>query len=205
MAILRCQAGAALVTALMLTMLCLVIAMALLYTVTTGTRISASQKRYRSALQAAHGGVELMTLEIIPRLAQLEATESTLKSDFSLIDLQLPHYDCLQQKLAKPTSQWGDCNASYDTEDSPDLVFKLSGEKIGEKGFNVSAKIVDTVPGNSDKNSSELLDQGSAVAGIDEVIIRPQHVPAIYSVSVQGVREGGHVREKAKLSALYAY
>ena len=205
MRILRSADGAALVTALMLTMLALVISLALLQWVGTGTRISAGQKRYRSALEAAHGGVELLTLELIPKLARMEATESSLKSDFSLIDLQLPQYDCLKQKLHNPTSSWGACNASADPDDAPDAIFKLSDERSRGKGFQVSTKIVDTVPGNSDSSGIiEYLDQGSSVSGSEQVI-RPQHVPGIYNISVQGVREGGHVREKARLSVLYAY
>ncbi len=207
MRILRCEAGAALVTALMLTMLSLVIALALLSTITMGTRISASQKRYRSALAAAHGGVELMTQEIIPRLLQtdpLNTTQDGIKNDLSPVNLQLPQSGCLQQKLNTPTNKWNAaCSSSADPTQSPDVTFRLSGS-VQETGFNVSAKIVDAEPGNSDKSFVELLDVGMSASGRDEVI-HPQHVPALYNLSVQGVREGGGSREKALLSVLYAY
>jgi hypothetical protein len=42
------------------------------------------------------------------------------------------------------------------------------------------------------------------VSGKEE-IVHPQHVPGIYNLSVQGEREGGASREKARLSVLYAY
>jgi hypothetical protein len=50
------QKGAALVTALMLTLLALVISTTLLYVVMAGSRLSGSHKRYRTALAAAKGG-----------------------------------------------------------------------------------------------------------------------------------------------------
>src|SRR5690349_18078732 len=106
----RNQEGAALVTALMLTMLSLVIAMALLSTVISGIGVSASQKRYRSALSAAQGGVELLGRELIPRLFEAGATKEKIKGDFSLINLQLPQYDCLRQKLNSPSANWSACS-----------------------------------------------------------------------------------------------
>ena len=198
--------GAALVTALMLTVLSLVVAMALLYAVTAGTKISASQKRYHSALSAAHGGVELVTQEIIPRLLQLDPeTQTTLQQEFSLIGLQLPAYGCLQQKLGRATASWSaDCaaQAGSDPDLAPDLSFTLSGGPGDEPGYRVAMKIVDTVPGNTDLAGVELLEAGSSVAGGEEVI-RPQHIPGMFSISVQGA--GGSPREKARLSVLYAY
>ena len=204
MAILREEKGAALVTALMLTMLSLVISMALLYSVTMGTKISASQKRYRTALAAAHGGVELFTREIIPLLFQSGITRESVQSQFSLVNLQLPQYACLQQKLNTPTGKWtcADPDPSDPTV-SPDVTFQLSGSAT-DQGFNVSAKIVDSVPGNTDNSGMEYLDAGNSVAGTDEVI-HPQHVPGLYDIAVQGVRRGGNNSEKARLSVLYAY
>jgi hypothetical protein len=206
MRMLRSADGAAMVTALMLTMLALVISMGLIYSVTNGARISASQKRYRSALAAAHGGVELLTLEIMPRLFQTGVTQAGIKGDFSLLNMQLPQYDCLQQKLKTPSADWNLCSAaqvSADPAEMPDLAFTLSGSSQ-EKGFSVTAKIVDTVPGNSDNGAADYLDVGLSVAGKDEVV-HPQHVPGIYHLSVQGVRDGASNREKARLSVLYAY
>jgi hypothetical protein len=201
------EAGAALVTALMLTMLSLVIALTLLYTVTAGTRISASQKRYRSALAAAQGGVELATGEIIPRLMQLEpSTRTTLQNDFALIGLKLPGYGCLQQKLSSPTAAWTACSAAQtnaDPADAPDLTFTLGSTLSFDQGYRVAVKIVDAVPGNSDvSGGNDLLESGNSVSGKEEAI-RPQHVPGMYSISVQGA--GGSAREKARLSLLYAY
>jgi len=204
------QDGAALVTALMLTMLSLVVAMTLLYAVTAGTRITGSQKRYRSALAAAHGGVELVTQQIIPSLLQqnLEpgtALQTQLLNNFAPIGLQLPAFACLQEKLINPTSAWSTACAAQaalpDIADTPDLSFVLPGLP-SEPGYSVTMKIIDTVPGNSDTAGFDLLDPGSSVAARDEEI-RPQHIPSMFNISVQGV--GGTPREKARLSLLYAY
>jgi len=201
------EKGAAMVTALMLTMLALVISMTLLYSVIMGTKISASQKRYRTALAAAHGGLELFTQELIPRLLS-DTSQGSLQGDFSQISLQLPQYDCLRQKLDHPTSQWIACTdprqLTADPGQAPDVTFRLRGDQGTATGYNVSTKIVDTVPGNSDRSGYDLLDPGYAVAGSDQVV-HPQHVPAIYNIAVQGVMEGAGSREKARLSVLFAY
>jgi hypothetical protein len=200
------ERGAALVTALLLTMLSLVMALTLLYVVSTGSRISASQRSYRTALAAAHGGVELFTQEIIPLM--FSGTSATsLQDTLSPVHLQVPEFDCLQQKLSVATAGWSQAcrdKAGSDPSRFPDATFRLSSGRPSENGFTVSTKIVDSVPGNSDRGGVDYLDLGGGVAARDEVI-HPRHVPGIYSIAVQGVREGGGAREKAQLSVLYAY
>ncbi|BCG47850.1 hypothetical protein GEOBRER4_n2699 [Citrifermentans bremense] len=205
MAILRSEGGAALITALMLTMLTLVIALTLLTIITAETRVSGSQKRYRSSLAAAQGGVELLTAEIVPRLFQSWSLDD-LKDDYSSIELQLQATDCLKQKLEEPADRWNKCStaqASTDPAQAPDVSFRLAGEAPA-KGFVVTSKIIDTTPGNSDSSGNDLLDPGGSVTSNDQ-IVRPRHVPAMYNLSVQGVREEVGSREKARLSVLYAY
>ena len=205
MTILRSQDGAALITALMLTMVALVIALALLTMINTGTQLSASQKRYRSSLTAAQGGVELLTRELVPRLLRGDPL-ADLADDYSLIELKLPPNDCLRQKLELPKGQWSNCSAAQacgDAAQTPDISFRLSGLPK-EKGFRVTTKIVDTIPGNSDRFGGDLLETGDSVAGREDVI-RPQHVPGMYNITVQGVREEEGSREKANLSVLYAF
>ncbi len=212
MAILRSEGGAALITALMLTMLTLVIALTLLTIITAETRVSGSQKRYRSSLAAAQGGVELLTAEIVPRLfqswsADLEKDYLTkLEKDYSSIELQLQDGECLKQKLEEPADRWNKCStaqASTDPAQAPDVSFRLAGDAPA-KGFVVTSKIIDTTPGNSDSSGNDLLDPGGSVTSNDQ-IVRPRHVPAMYNLSVQGVREEVGSREKARLSVLYAY
>ncbi|MBJ6727445.1 pilus assembly PilX N-terminal domain-containing protein [Geomesophilobacter sediminis] len=205
------QKGAALITALMLTTLALVISTALIYSVLMGTHVSATQKRYRSVLAATQGGVEALGQEILPQLmlktdaATLIATD--LQSRFSNIGLQIGavSVDCLTAKMNLPTGQWSSCSQANQTPyawDHPDLVFTLKGTDANS-GFTISTKIVDTVPGNSDRYAIDLLDQGSSVAGNEEGV-HPVHIPALFSISVFGQRQD-QTREKARLSVLYSY
>lgn len=204
---LRSEKGAALVTALMLTVLSLVIAMTLLYTVITATKVSASQKRYRSSLAAAHGAAELFAKEIIPEIFHAGDSATPLESRFSMVSLKLPQYGCLREKLSLPTAAWSDsckAQATADPEQFPDATFVLRSDRVYDQGFRVASKIIDSVPGNSDVGGIDYLDAGGGVTAREETI-HPQHVPGIYSISVQGVKEGGEGREKARLSVLYAY
>lgn len=206
MATIRSESGAALITALMLTTLALVIAMALLSTIIAGTQVAASQKRYRSALTSAHGGLDLFTSEILPRLFQSGYGNSDFQRDFPGIDLKVMLDPCLQQKLVLSRAEWSACSdaqANPDPSLAPDTTFRLAGEPPAT-GFNVSTKIIDTVPGNTDRSGYYQLDAGGAVAAQDDVI-RPQHVPAMYNMYVQGMRGEQGTREKARLAVLYAY
>jgi hypothetical protein len=201
------QRGAALVTALLLTMLSLVMALTLLFVVSTGSRISASQRSYRTALAAAHGGVELFTQEIIPLMFDSGTSAGFLEDRLARVHLQVGEFACLQQKLSVATAGWSQAcldKADADPARFPDATFRLASGRPSEPGFTVSTKIVDSVPGNSDRGGLDYLDLGGGVAARDEAI-HPRHVPGIYSIAVQGVREGGESREKAQLSVLYAY
>ncbi|MBU5613309.1 pilus assembly protein PilX [Geomonas azotofigens] len=206
MAALRSERGAALITALMLTTLSLVIAMALLTTIITGTHVAASQKRYRSSLTAAQGGVDLFTREIMPRLFQSDYGATSFATDFPGLELKVTLSPCLRQKLTLPGSSWTSCDpaqASSDPTQAPDVSFRLAGLPAAA-GFSIGTKIVNTVPGNTDRSGYHLLDAGGAVAAQDDVI-HPQHVPTMYHIRVQGVREEPGTQEKARLSFLYAY
>jgi len=202
---LRNEQGVALVTALMMTLISLAVIMAVLYLVTQGTQLTASQKRYKTALESSHGGVEVFTKELIPKLFDNYST-SKLINDFSQINLAIANSNCLKQKLSLPTASWGSvCGTAAKTLDaktSPDATFKLSG-LINQPGFNVSTKIVDTTPGNSDQSGFELLDSGTGVTG-SNAGVAPKHIPAIYRIEVEAEREQS-CREKALLSVLYAY
>ncbi|HBG08252.1 MAG: hypothetical protein A2075_06740 [Geobacteraceae bacterium GWC2_58_44] len=199
------ERGVALVTALMLTLVTLGIVMALLYYVTMGTKITASQKRYKNVLEASHGGADVFTKEVIPKLFDGYST-SKLIDNFSGIKLALGNSACLNQKLTLPTASWGAaCGANakkLDAKLSPDASFTLKGMPT-QPGFNVFTKIVDTVPGNSDKSGFELLDSAAGVSGVNSGVA-PKHVPAVYRIEVQGEKEI-NPQEKANLTVLYAY
>lgn len=200
----RDEKGIALVTALMLTLISLTIAMALLYMITQGITTSAAQKRYHTSLEAAHGGVELFAKEIVPRLLKGDAA-ATLASDFSAIGLSISSSACLTQKLNMGTTDWSSCGAGSTTSDPKvafDMTFRLNGA-AGMGSFKIYSKIVDTTPGNSDSSGIDYLDSGSGVTGTSSGV-SPKHIPALYRIEVAGEKEV-NPNERALLSVLYAY
>ena len=205
MNILRNDRGVALITALLLTMIALAIVLAAFYFISQQTQLSASGKRYKTSLEAAHGGVDVFTKELIPKLFN-GYSSSKLQTDFSNIDL-IVRTDgaCMTQKLNMATSAWTSCgssSSSLDAKISPDITFNLKGMPL-RPAFNVYSKIVDTVPGNSDLSGFDLLDSGSGVTG-GAAGVAPKHLPAVYRIEVQGEKQN-NPKEKARLSVLYAY
>ena len=202
---LRNEKGIALVTSLLLTLISLAFVLALLYVVTQSTKASGSQKRYRNALEASHGGVEVVTKEIIPKLFT-GYPASNLSTDFSTINLSvLSSSACIEQKMTLPNGKWSACSANSTTLDpkvSYDLTFRLQNI-AGQPGFRVYAKIVDTAPGNTDPSGIDYLDSGGGVASSSPGV-SPKHLPGMYRLEVQGERDV-NPEEKAKLSVLYAY
>ena len=198
--------GIALVTALMLTLICLGMIMALMQMLLTTTRTSGSQKNYRNSLEASYGGTELITREFIPRLFTNYSTSIGPLIDafggtgIGKID-PVVNSASLETKLAKPTTEWGALSRTLDPKDVPDLQFNLKGS--GSADFKLYAKIVDTVQGNSDTTGIDYLDSGAGVAGAGAGI-SPKHNPALFSIEVQGER-ATNAKEKAQLSVLYAY
>ena len=149
MKILRNQDGIALLTALMFTLICLGMIMTLLYYVLAGTRMSAAQKRYRTALEASYGGTEFITKSIIPRLFNnYSGGKLSLLADFGASDrlgLAFPS-NALGTKLSKATSDWGTLSKTVNPKDAPDLTFTLQGQN-SMSNYKVYTKIVDTVAG----------------------------------------------------------
>ena len=204
MTILKNEKGIALVTALMLTLICLTITLSLLYMISQGIYTSAAQKRYQNSLEAAHGGVELFAREVVPRLMQGESATS-LTTAFSGINLSIPSSACLEQKVGKLPAEWSSCTSASITSDpkqAPDMTFTMRGTAVGND-YRVYSKIVDTTPGNSDPSGIDYLDSGSGVTGISAGV-SPKHIPGLYKIEVQGEKES-NANERALLSVLYAY
>lgn len=201
---LKNEKGIALITALLLTMIALLVLMAVIYMVTQGVQVSAAHKRYSTTLEASYGGVEVFTKEIISKSLQSPGSAPVLDP---LLNAAFSRYTgCFQKKLNYPTTQWQSlgCGADARTTDpkvAPDTTFLLQGLP-NQSNFKIFSKIVDTVPGNSDGSGIELLDNAAGVA-YGNSGVSPQHVPTLYRVEVQGEREN-NPKEKARLTVLYA-
>ncbi len=201
---LRNEDGIALVTSLLLTLISLTVMLAVLYLITQGIATSSAQKRYKNSLEAAHGGVEFFSKEIIPRLMQGDSA-GTLTTAFSGINLAIPSSNCLSQKLNNSTAQWTACTGAVLTSDpkqSPDITFTLAGAG-GSGNYKVYSKIVDATPGNSDSSGIDYLESGSGVTGTSSGV-SPKHMPGMYRIEAAGEKEV-NPNERALLSVLYAY
>lgn len=209
----RNNKGIALVTSLMLTLISLTIVMALLYMITQGVQMSGQSKKYHTALEASYGGSEIIVKDILPIILQnysstssLTAMTTTVQNAFPGLNLQLPSVQqsqslqCLRSKLTQATANWpAGCSNTSQPKNSPDLSILL--QATTGSPFSVYTKIVDTVPGNSDTSGLQL--EGSGVAEAS-TLLRPQQIPYIYRIEVQGERQNNPTAQ-ANIEVLYAY
>jgi len=197
------QKGIALITALMLTLICLSIVMAMYYLIGQGVTTSASQKTYRTASEASYGGADIVLKDVVPLVFQGLSSASIHDEFTGSVDLQFPSGSkCLHDKLSMKTSDWPtSCSQTLDAKTSSDLTFTLKADSVSAKPFKVYSKIVDTVNGNSDTSGLQL--EGAGVAEASSVIT-PQHFPYVYRLEVQAERSV-NATEQANLSVMYAY
>lgn len=214
---LKNEKGIVLVTTLMLTLLTLTITMVMLYMVLQSTQLSGANKRYKNALDAAVGGVDIVTMDALPYLLSYAVSPngntliSRLQIDMSPLNniatiTTIPTDACLQAKLTSKVNVWGTvCNArssNVNPDDTPDFTFTLKSQvpgNITQTGFNVNAKIVSTTVGSTDMSGRNL--EGQSTTGPPPVDIGS---PYMYRIEVSSVNNANPV-EKAKLSVLYAY
>jgi len=199
--------GIALVTSLMMTLMSMVIIMALLYVITASTQRSGAAKRYRSAVEAASGGSNLVVKDLMPYLMnQFQSYTSSqvinnAKTDFAAVHLDTPSADCLKTKMYQNTASWpAACSATFNPEFKPDVTMTL--QATSSMPFTVYTKIVDTVVGNSDTSGSRL-EESSGVAYM-AATTTPMPFPYMYRIEVQGERQSSSI-EKSNISILYAY
>jgi hypothetical protein len=208
--VMKNEDGIALVTSLMLTLITLAIIMSVMYLITSSIQHTGANKRYKSAMEAAYGGTELVVKDLFPMIMR-DFASATLATDIanystdSGVNISMSTTQaCLQAKLTLPTSQWAaSCTDAAATtinpKSSPDL--KITMPATNGTNFTVYSKIVDTVAGNTETSGLQL--EGSGVAESSSVIT-PQHFPYIYRLEVQGERSSNAV-EKSNISVLYAY
>jgi len=211
----KSEKGLALITVLVLSLICLSVISTLLYMVIQGTRFSGFYKRYETAREAALGGAELGADLILDRgaLSTGLLLVSTTSGSFTLCDCGDPDdpddnkdgaglgaRTCLCDKLCDATADWPACSDTLNPMDSPDLEFELTGINTV---YLVSAKIVDTIRGNSDLSGESL--GGSGVVSSTSSIITAPPMPYLYRVEINAQDTTGDLKERARFSALYAF
>lgn len=196
--------GIALVTALIMTLISLTIVMAVMYMINMNITRTGAMRSYRTALEASHGGTDMVIKEIVPELLKNFASASfvsDVETRFNTINLTVDATTaCIQDKLTKKSGDWdAACSQTQDLRAARDFSFQL--QATGGQPFAIYTKIIDTIVGNTDTSGLQL--EGAGVAESTSVL-SPQHVPYVYRVEVQGERSQNAV-ERANLTVLYAY
>lgn len=152
--------GIALITALMLTLITLVIILGVMFQISNNIKSGGANKAYRNVTEAAYGGADLLLQDVIPRLfanrssaataAALAASSGTadeMKTQYSSIFLRFNSNACLQQKLTTSVlSGWPACNSDrINPKNNPDITFQLAG--TSGQSYTVYSKIIDTIEG----------------------------------------------------------
>ena len=206
------EKGMALITALMMTMIILVIILGLWYVMEQSVKANAARTVYRNVTEATYGGSSIIMQDVIPRLFQNIST-ATIASDYGSIGMVLGASNCLKQKMTLKPGSWTQCTAQNklaDLTQSPDVKFYLSGVSSNDttiksnQTYTVYSKIVDTVPGvqyTAGATGNQLI--GSAVAESSAgTTLTLDHF--VYTIEVMGQKTGSP-GINSKLSVLYEY
>lgn len=213
MRLIKSNQGFALITALMFTLMSLVITMALMYTITQNIQRSGTQKMYRNSVEAAYGGMDVVLTNLIPLLyVNTDPNTVTQRGFPSLTNLYLLGSDntgtkgdkCIREKLTQAPAGWVDCDSlaqNLDPKKVPDVTFTLKGT-TGQQ-FTVYSKIVDTIPGPPyiDAMGTALVGGGVVDTGGAGSGISTKHT--VYRLEVEAARAAN--TEKGALTVLYEY
>jgi len=228
MRLLKNDKGVALITALMFTVLSLVISMSLLYMVTSGTKISGAMKRYKTVMDATYGGTEIITKDLLSRALSYGTDSTGTFAQYvagQMGNITPTFSSCFQERLEKTKKNWSDAcaNVTGNPKTSPDISFSLT--PATGSPYTVYSKVVDTsewrfvsfsspavggapvllnkvIAGNSDRGSAS----GFETKGGTVTTKKPDipHYPYLYRIEIQGERST-NATEKANISVQYAY
>jgi hypothetical protein len=201
--------GIALVTAMMMTLIILVMIMGLMSMIIMNLKGNTAMKSYRNVTEASYGGSNLVMQSIIPQLYNNYSSASALTNNYSVINMNvIASSACFKQKMTSKTSTWSaSCQpGSLDATVNPDITFKLGG--VSGQSFTVSSKIVDTIPGvpypiiPQSGGGGLLLGDGVTDTGSSGVGTNLAHT--VYRIEVSGQRTT-NPSERTNLSVLYEY
>ena len=218
----KSERGVVLLMVLILSAVGLAIMAALLYLVLTGTQTSGMQKRYRTALEAGVAGSDVMIQLMATKgdtssftsLSPYSAVSTTACTGTSLYTGQT--YSGFTAKLMTSSTGSGGwspgCNTAIKTDSSSyDLKFSIGTNP--NPVYNVYAKVVDTVEGNTSGSTSNsggnylvttgVVYGGGGGGGAGEVTVRA--IPYQYTVEMDVENASSAVKERAKLQVLYQY
>ena len=209
------EKGVVLVIVIVLSAVALVFMTALIYMITSGTRVSGLQKRYKTALDAGVGGGNAFY-----QLIETRAEESALLSlGINLNAAGLVYsrttptacrgwvgatpYNDLSAKLLTNSSSWDTttCDRSLNIDPAVSSTYDMKIELGTDPKYNVFVKIVETIEGNTgadpDLSDVEVDDSNKGKVEVAKI-------PYFYAVEVVS-ENAARIDERAKLSILYEY
>jgi hypothetical protein len=209
------ERGVILVVVLILAAVSLMIMTTLIYMITTGTRISGLQKRYKTALEAGLGGADIFYQVIALRgqkadVSSFTATLNTFGLNSAVNDPAAcsgtnsgTSYTGIATKMMTSDITWdvAGCNKSLTIDPGDPTTYDMKAELGTTTKYNVYAKIVATSDGNSGGDTG-LLNKGVVSANTGEVTV--QSIPYLYTMEVVS-ENTANPDERAKLSILYQY
>ena len=206
--VLKSEKGVVLVMVVILSAVVLAVMTALVYMITTQSKISGMQKQYKTALEAARGGADIFYDLINLRGDPLStATYQASLNAQNLSPVIPPNGACnssgnvgLSAKLLTVTNTWVNCdnsmNIDYNNQATYDLSLKLGS---GAVSYSVYAKITSTIVGNSG-NGPNLYGDPTVNAGTNI----SAGFPYLYSIEVLALNNS-NPQERARLSIAYQY
>jgi len=208
------ERGFVLVVVLVLSAVVLAVMTAMIYMITSGTQISGGEKRYKTALEAAKGGSELVYHMLDVKLSgdplSLQNANPVVATPSTCTGTDLysgTTYTGFDAKLHTASTTWSpDCKANVITIDPsnpaypPDVTMTLGQ-------YTYYAKINGTVQGNSGTgnplyNGSVSTAAGQKGGGIGSIPVVSQ--PYLFAIEVN-TENASNPDERAKLSILYQY
>jgi hypothetical protein len=207
------EKGIALLMVIILTAVALGIMTTLIYMITTGTRVSGLQKRYKTALEAGKGGADLF-YQVIALRGETSGQASFL-SNINTFGLNSSvtsttactgtsggtTYEGIVAKMMTSSTTWSGCNSSLTIDPSDPDSYDMKADLGTGPKYTVYAKIVAVSDGNSGGDEG-LLNKGVVSANTGEVSV--MSIPFLYAVEVVS-ENAANPNERAKLSILYQY
>ncbi|MBI5575447.1 MAG: hypothetical protein HY896_03705 [Deltaproteobacteria bacterium] len=185
---LRNEKGFALAFVLILAVIALVFTIAMLTMVGRGSFLSGQQKRYRTAVEAGHGGAETM-LQMISSRGYLD---NVYNEQFT------PNSTGLNTKLGSPTGVWIGLDNTTTIDPNTPSTYDM---RVHLGTYLVYTKIADTVEGNSGADEG-LLKESVVNTGSGEVTV--VSVPYLYTIEVLSQADANPT-DRSRISVLYQY
>ena len=203
---LRNNRGVALILVLVIATVALAVTATLLYIISVNSRMTGVEKRYESALDAAEG-VDGVAADIIGQRLDITAPgHPYVLNAAAFTDIAFakrpgltPASGCWQAKMYNDTALWPlACDHDFNVSQSSYDFHYTTG---GAPSFDVYAKIINTVSGNTAPDLG--LRKNGVVASSPGDLAVPSR-PYMYMIETVAINQS-NTSEQARVSLLYQY